>query len=293
MTTQTIPALSIARPLNETLAQAPFSGRVLGRFERACNLVDSAGRVIALTLPEVGNGPFSIVVAGERGLFDSLRVSQPVTADERGMVIGNWLLDPRGAALWEPKLPRLLKPLTLTSTLVDILKPYQDWPAPAEGGSVAQRVNERARQAARQLHEAIFVSGVPKLRFGRQSRALPLQPLNSAKLEATVGQLVGLGSGLTPAGDDYLIGVMAALWLLERPEIPPQITSMAIPKTTALSAAFLQAAGQGQFVESWHGLVYALNSGDTETIGRAVERIAHFGASSGRDALAGFSATIS
>ncbi|MFN8459748.1 MAG: DUF2877 domain-containing protein, partial [Anaerolineae bacterium] len=188
--------------------------------------------------------------------------------------------------------------------LAEILKPYLEWPAAAAGGSIAQRVNELARQAARQLHEAISqpegnkteklskVSGVAKLRFGWQSRALPLRKLDSLKLAKAVSQLAGLGSGLTPAGDDYLMGVMAALWLLEQPEIPPQIASMAIPKTTALSAAFLQAAGQGQFIESWHNLVYALNSGDIETIGGAVERIAHFGASSGRDALAGFSAAL-
>ncbi|MFN8459974.1 MAG: DUF2877 domain-containing protein, partial [Anaerolineae bacterium] len=72
----------------------------------------------------------------------------------------------------------------------------------------------------------------------------------------------------------------------------PQIASMAIPKTTALSAAFLQAAGQGHFIESWHGLVHALNGGDGAAIGEAVERIAYFGASSGRDALAGFSQTL-
>lgn len=283
MTTQTLTALSIARPLSETLVQAPFSGRVLGRFERACNLVDPAGRVITLTLPEVGTGPFSIVVTGERGLFDSLREGQPVAADEGELVIGNWLLNLREAALWEPVLPRLLKPLTLTPALAEMLKPYLDWPALAVGASsITHQINERARQAARQLHEAI---GLP-------SRALPLQILELPKFEMAVSQLAGLGSGLTPAGDDYLMGVMAALWLLERPEIPYQIAAIAVPKTTTLSAAFLQAAGQGHFSESWHGLVHALNSGSIETIGGAFERIAQFGASSGRDALAGFGGMI-
>lgn len=290
MTYQPLTALSIARPLSETLAQVPFSGRILGRFERACNLVDSAGRVIALTLPEVGNGPFSVVVRGKPGLFDSLREGQPVAADKREVVIGDWLVDLRGAALWEPALPRLLKSLRLTPALAAVFKPYLEWPALAtDASSITHHINERARQAARQIHEAIKA---PKLRFGRQSSALPLQILDLPKLEMAVGQLAGLGNGLTPAGDDYLMGVMAALWLLERPEIPPQIAAVAMPKTTTLSAAFLQAAGQGHFSESWHGLVHALNSGNIETIGGAVERIAQFGASSGRDALAGFGAMI-
>ncbi len=321
LTPQTLSALSIARPLAETLAHTPFAGQVLGRFERACNLVDPAGRVITLAVPEVGNGPFSIVVAGEGGLFGALQVGQPVSVDKGRVVIGNWLLDLAGAALWEPALPRLLEPLRLTPALAAILKPYLAWPAPGEGGSIARRVNALARQAARQLHMAIFFTwgnqttsevlkasensphphpsptgrGESRQRRGEGFSLIGSAPhadVGSLEFEAAVSQLAGLGSGLTPAGDDYLVGVMAALWLLQRPEVPPQIAAIAVPKTTTLSAAFLQAAGQGYFSEAWHGLVHALDSGDRAATGGAVQRIADFGASSGRDALAGFSRII-
>jgi hypothetical protein len=244
-----------------------------------------------------------MVVGGEPGLFDSLRVGQAVATDKKKLMMGDWLVDLKGAALWEPGLPRLLEPLSLTPALAAILKPYLEWPAPAEGGSIARRVNELARQAARQLHEAIFQpdgsqteragipQGVTKQRFGQQSSALP-QILDPPKLEAAVSQLAGLGSGLTPAGDDYLVGVMAALWVLGYPALPPHLAAIASPKTTTLSAAFLGAAGQGQFIEPWHGLTQALFSDNVDLLTQAVDRVAQFGATSGLDALAGFSITL-
>ncbi|RYA92140.1 hypothetical protein DD593_27305, partial [Enterobacter cloacae complex sp. 742-ADZ3-9B] len=36
-------------------------------------------------------------------------------------------------------------------------------------------------------------------------------------LERQVPQLIGFGKGLTPDGDDYLLGYLAALWLWQLP----------------------------------------------------------------------------
>jgi hypothetical protein len=103
--------------------------------------------------------------------------------------------------------------------------------------------------------------------------------------------LAGLGYGLTPAGDDFLLGMMAALWLLGERETLPAIAHAAA-RTTTLSAAFLTAAAQGQFIEAWHGLAHALHRQDDAGGQAALRRIAAFGGSSGRDALAGFAVTL-
>ena len=56
--------------------------------------------------------------------------------------------------------------------------------------------------------------------------------------------LAGLGDGLTPAGDDWLVGMMLWAWLAHAaPRRFCQVLSdAAVPRTTTLSAAFLQAA---------------------------------------------------
>ena len=273
MARQTILALSIARPLLEDLTARPFTGRVTGLFNRACNLVDDDGRVIALVLPMVGKGPFAVSIEGPSGIFDTLSQGRPAQANPQAIVIGQWCIPLENAEIWEPKLSSPERPLRI-ELLADIVRPYTDWPNLSEDTLIARRTAQLARKAAAHLAEAV----------GRRE--------SNEELAEAVAQLAGLGSGLTPAGDDYLLGTMAALWLTGHADPVPQIAETAIPKTNALSAAFLKAAAKGEFMEPWHTLAQAWVMEDRQAITEAIEWIADFGASSGVDALAGFARTL-
>jgi hypothetical protein len=282
---RTITGLSIARPLMEMLAVQAFSGRVLGRFERACNVVDGQGRVIALTLPEIGNGPFSIVVEDWPGLFDEFWVNQPAYADGRGLIIGEWWVNLSTARIWEPQLAGSNQSLELSPALAEMLKPFVAWPRLPDASSATRITNRRAREAAVQLWQVLQHEMHERHEGHERNERLE-------KIEEVAGQLAGLGGGLTPAGDDYLIGVMAALWLTGYKNWSSHIAAVAVRKTTTLSAAFLRAASRGEFIESWHELAQALFAGNPEIFNQALRRVAQFGASSGMDALAGFARTI-
>jgi hypothetical protein len=68
---------------------------------------------------------------------------------------------------------------------------------------------------------------------------------------AAVGDLVGRGGGLTPAGDDLLAGCLAALRARRAPAAAPlgrAVRRWAPGRTTRLSAALLAAADQGAMV---------------------------------------------
>lgn len=268
-----ISALSIARPVQTMLAGRSFFGRFLGLFERACNLIDAEGRIIALTLPGVGNGPFTIVIEGQPGLFNRFPPGQAVQANEKRLSVADWQISLQRAKIWEPRI-QIPKSPPGTAPLIDAVKSYLDWPSLSEETMIATRMAQQARQAVMQLNQALA------------------QPANREMIVETVSRLAGLGPGLTPAGDDYLIGVMAALWLTGRREHLPLITESAIPKTTALSRAFLKAAANGEFIEPWHHLVEAWLQDDRQTLATAVDNIAQFGASSGSDALGGFANTL-
>ncbi len=119
---------------------------------------------------------------------------------------------------------------------------------------------------------------------------------DEARVARGAEALAGLGPGLTPAGDDFLVGLMAALhawpkllptgWMPER--AAAIIAHAAAGRTTRLSAAWLRHAAVGEFGEAWHTLIHALAEGETAAIRSAAERILHTGATSGADALAGF-----
>lgn len=106
--------------------------------------------------------------------------------------------------------------------------------------------------------------------------------------------LLGLGPGLTPAGDDVLAGALAALFLL----LPPRaaragawagldrvVGESAAARTTTLSAALLGCARRGQVAAPAADLLRALTGdGDVGLTARALVLVGH---SSGRDLAAG------
>ncbi|MEZ4620595.1 MAG: DUF2877 domain-containing protein [Caldilineaceae bacterium] len=109
--------------------------------------------------------------------------------------------------------------------------------------------------------------------------------------------MAGLGPGPTPAGDDFLLGFLAALAVLPEQSNTGQdlrhlIVRCASPRTTRLSAAWLYHAGQSQFGELWHELINALNHDHHIAVQQAADAIATTGATSGVDALCGFRAGI-
>ncbi len=280
MPPQTIPARSIARPLLETLAFQPFQGRVQGRFARACNLVDETGRVITLALPEIGQVPFGVVIPATPGLFDSLTERESAQADVNGLTVGHWQIDLRPAHRWEARLPFPGQPVQLTPLQAHILSACAAWPSTQGETPLAKNLYRRVNQATLQLSQTLAES----------SSTLPPQKI--PHLTAAVESLAGLGDGLTPAGDDYLVGLMAALWLEGRAHWLPLIAASSAPRTTQLSAAFLWAAGRGDFSQPWHVLAQTLTAADAEAFSRAVQHLAAVGASSGRAGLAGFASAM-
>jgi hypothetical protein len=264
-------ALAIARPVWLGLSTQPFAGRVVSRFERACNLMDSEGRIIALTGPSIGKGPFCIVLHAAGDLFDHLQPRQSAYIDAHSVVLGNCCIPLRDAQVWDPALPPIGLPLCLRSPLAALLRPYTAWPQPRSSTSVDVTTARLLAQGARSLMAAV------ERRIG---------------LAAAAQQLAGLGPGLTPAGDDFVLGVMAALWLLGERNPLPAMAAACATRTTLLSGAFLRAAAQGQFMEGWHHLAHALDRQDEPGSRRAVRQIAAFGASSGRDSLAGFARVL-
>jgi len=113
---------------------------------------------------------------------------------------------------------------------------------------------------------------------------------NQDRLQAAAITLAGLGNGLTPAGDDFLAGVMLWAWLSHLDPIPfcQTLLGIAAPRTTTLSAAFLRAAAQGTCNHPWHILLTAFSEGIESAIETAVQKVLAHGATSGADTLAGF-----
>jgi len=281
-------ARSISRPVREGLRRTPAPPlHVLAAFERACDLVSfeegAPGDVIALVTPEIGNGPLNIVV--DEGAWDlsTIEPGMRVQADGERVQVGGLTVDLSEAVVWEPRPDWT------------VLRTHRDGVAAQlptlsafclehdRGKSLLALLGEGFREdRPREVVLGAAQSGLDALELGWGG--------NPAQLREGAGQLAGLGGGLTPAGDDLLCGAMLWAWAAHpRPaSLCRVIAETAAPRTTTLSAAFLQAAAQGECGAAWHALFYALAQGDDASVVLAARNVLAQGATSGADALAGF-----
>jgi len=102
--------------------------------------------------------------------------------------------------------------------------------------------------------------------------------------------LIGLGPGLTPAGDDFAGGAMIALRAFGAAALADRIAAWALPlaatNTGKISRAHLACAAAGEGHEALHELLRALSRG-RRAIERALAALSRVGHSSGLDAAAG------
>lgn len=282
-------ARSVSRSLTEQLAGRDVTLRVLSAHPQACNLVSDYGDLVALVTSAVGNGPFHVVLAEPALTLDRLRPGDPARYHQGQLQVADVSIDLQHAPFWEPKVAWPDAPMmgTVMADLAEYVSTrarspwFATWKTnsagPAFPGRWPEVLAERASQAAGNLVAGLAAGDVEWITW-------------------EVGGLTGLGPGLTPAGDDFLVGLMAGLWAW--PIILPSgwtadracqlIVQVAAHRTTLLSAAWLRHAAAGEFAEPWHDLVQALANANEADIHRAADRILDAGATSGADAMAGF-----
>lgn len=123
---------------------------------------------------------------------------------------------------------------------------------------------------------------------GRLGAALAASDVDGATRAGM--SLIGLGPGLTPSGDDLLVGLTAALTAMGDPgarRLAGAWATEAVTRTTEVAAAFHRCAATGEYSERLHLLLDAILVGPPEEIAGAVAVAADWGATSGIDTLAG------
>jgi hypothetical protein len=260
---------------------------VLHVFEPVANLVNAESRVLSVVNPRVGNGPFSLVVP-DTNFTDFIEAGSQIGSLTGLLQIGELQIDYSEAPLWAPA---------------------PDWDA-AGPDSFPWTVDHLRALLSQHADPDSFAQLVISPSHAEQPWAKTLaaarQP--ASDLLAALGQtdlqgiqdaaagLAGLGVGLTPAGDDFLVGVMHGLYAvygeLNALTLCLNIAEAAIPRTNSLSAAWLEAAARGEAGEPWHQLLAAISAQDQAAFEAAVLRILPTGHTSGADALGGFLAVL-
>lgn len=108
--------------------------------------------------------------------------------------------------------------------------------------------------------------------------------------EAVIRMLIGRGIGLTPSGDDILIGYTFARALFQKVDDwqGKLLTALQEKKTTAISEAYFSALLKGYINENFLYLAALVKETDREKIEDTIQTLKRFGHTSGTDTLYGF-----
>jgi len=277
----------LARRFCESVAFA----NVEAAFER-CLYLRCGDDFVCIGTPDIGNGPMTLIgnlpvmptlssLAGQIGLICGACIT-----------IGNsirFILDQ--SKVWRPcgwpispSPERLIDICAVLASRAAIAAPQEGLARCVTGGGETSPHPPPLVRVARP-RVTVFERWLSNLLGGRPASAV-------ASREAVAG-LIGLGPGLTPSGDDFLVGALAALDAICESEAHAQMARAIVDGlpglTTPLSASFLRAASAGHVGETLHHIIFLVMCGDVDAAIAAAEKIGH---SSGWDMIAGILTTL-
>ena len=249
---------SVARRLD---ASPRRLGRVHSAFARTLNVLTHDDRLLTLQGPGALVAPFALAIETSPPPFSSIEPGLAVERIDQHVILGDLRLDWRSAA----RADLLIRPSGSSEPLAAALLQ-----TPLSEGAPALS-SPRAVEACRRLTSGIAHGDAQSFVEGALD-------------------LIGLGEGLTPAGDDCLVGVLAILhrlrpdFLLRHRDIGAAVTDAARTGTTALAREFLLHALEGAFAEV---VVDLIGAPAEDTARTCLARLLQIGATSGTDTAIG------
>jgi len=267
------------------------NGTVAAVFDRSLYL-RKRDAFICIGEAAIGNGPLTLIIPARVAQL-GMRKSQPALLSKECIAVGDVVFDLRGCETWRSPAWPLPSPAVFRAGCeVLACRAATDSPPDSLARAVFTADDTPLARLARP-RVATFATWLCRVGKGRAA-AVPTREHHQRRVGTravralpTLRSLVGLGSGLTPSGDDFLIGALAMLDALGQTNMHAQLgeaVAAALERTSPLSASFLRAAAAGHVGENLHVMIAALIAGDVDAAVAAAARIGH---TSGWDALAG------
>ena len=278
-----------ATSLGEAVPRENFEAVIQSVFDSAVNLrLTHEDRLITVLLSDHYELPQGIRIATKGVPLHSLTIDQGAAA--RGGILRfasfPLTIDLRGAPVWNCHVREL-------HTDMSALSVQESWSTTWELLNKGQRLRSTDIVAADLLQKNIGSA------LNRRMSGPVIQLIAAAEqldIEASMQaarQMIGLGPGVTPSGDDILMGFLAGLWSLV---VEHQAQLLFIhsfgnalmqiaAQTNEISRTYLYHATQGQFSSSLSNLAQAIaRSSDVEQAAHRAMRVGH---SSGMDSDTG------
>ena len=273
-----------------------FDGRVHSVFRRACNLHIDEHTMLTLLSSDMSNTPGGIRLQTPRKFtfLDYLQAGQ--TVGNRANILrvsGSSLsVDLRRAELWYIDLSKLCiklnKPAPLRAwkiswTELGSRRNLSGITAMFNDISVSRLSPSTALLAHRaRLHISTLLRATVRLRNDQAADVL--------------AKVIGLGPGLTPSGDDFIVGYLSGLWSTTNNE-PARLhflsslkanVSSVLNKTNRISRECIQHALEGSVSQPIATLAQEIGDGGAwSRLRKAFDNVIQIGHTSGGDAMLG------
>lgn len=262
-------ALSVDAALLRGPLEPRLQGVVHSVFERVINVAAHEGDLFSLAARDIDNAP-STLIADATGFGETgVKPGDQVHARANVITVGGRLrirLD--GARVWHAELPGY----------------------PDDDAALRSNVAWARQQCAHASDHDDRMAQLIARRTSMLRAALMEGDIDSARRHGQA--LLGLGPGLTPSGDDYLVGLFAVLNMPGSPCasmacVCAGIVAPARERTHAISVTALVAAAQGRVLQSLSSLMHAMLHRSPDDVRPALERVLAIGSTSGADMVAG------
>jgi hypothetical protein len=272
----------------QKIKASEFTGYVHSIFNRTVNVQSlETGELYTVACHEIDNGPNTLVVQVDCFNRINLAINDHVYVEKKVLHIANKLaMTVDKAALWECVLPVYPQNVENLNRNLTKMRDYID----RHGISGGMKKSNHSPTAFE-----IELSRMLEERTGSLLTELSNNRMSESIEKAS--KLIGLGPGLTPSGDDFLVGLFTVLNIQKSPNYSfknfcKEVVKLAKPLTNDISYMAMQKASIGKVRESIVSLVNSILYGTEEDLILSLNKVLKIGSSSGTDIALGIVAGL-
>ncbi|CRK81888.1 hypothetical protein BN000_01805 [Neobacillus massiliamazoniensis] len=267
----------------QQISDSKLSGYVHSTFNRTFNIhCLENGELYTIACREMDNGPNTLIIDVDRFDEMDIKVNDTVHFENKILSVENKIaITLEQVESWKPVLPIYPKDTEIIKTRLTKMKHYIN--ILGKGGGMKKNKISRGPfdvEMSKMLNERTNLL-LNALRNNEMSKALQ-----------HAVSLIGLGPGLTPSGDDFLVGLFTIFNIRNSPRFSHQsfcedVVEKAKALTNDISYMALKKASVGKVRESIIRLVDSLFYGKEEELFFSLNQVINIGSSSGTDIALG------
>ncbi|HWR45982.1 DUF2877 domain-containing protein [Sporomusa sp.] len=269
-----------------------YSGQVHSVFRQTVNISATDGRLYSIATAQQDNAPCSIRVAAPIPFTEmGIQSGDKVQAAQGKLCVGNITIDIADIALWEsvlPAFPARQSGMVLenhTNILRQCIARY------GKSGGLRDLWFSSTSSAYQSVFSAVLTESAQNL-----LAALRKKDFDEAYRRGC--ELIGLGGGLTPSGDDFCAALLTVINMPKGPfgekyrRLGYQLADTAIQQTTVISQDMLKLAANGQARENVIAVLREVTGGSPASLEAATLKVLQIGSLSGTDWAVGLTAGL-